>query len=162
MVATPLPLPPRRLAGCPAHLPAPSTDYGYVHAGKMCSDSPMLPHATPFVYMRTCVCVCGAHLIPIPSRAPKSLFCVLLIFSWPRICFHLRFCIAQANATPTIPHPHFIPFLRVCVCVCVCWGIRKQRAGFGSLEIGKKRCQRRSRAMWRMQEDVAIAIAAPP
>lgn len=27
-------------------------------------------------------------------HAPKSLFCVLLIFSWPRICFHLRFCIA--------------------------------------------------------------------
>lgn len=29
-------------------------------------------------------------------RASKSLFCVLLIFSWPRICFHLRFSIAAS------------------------------------------------------------------
>lgn len=140
MVATQLP--PRRLAGCTYPF---WTDYGYVHVGKMCSDTgPCSFHSSsPPGHSNRLINPLNHPAIPnsLP-HAPKSLFCVLLIFSWPRICFHLRFCIALCQRCSPIfsfSHPQ--------------QGkdgerewLRKQRAGFGSLEIGKKRCQRRSRA----------------
>lgn len=70
-------------------------DYEYARSlGKMCSDS------CPRSLSTALPCTGGkpthAFLFLHSPRASKSLFCVLLIFSWPRICFHLRFSIAAS------------------------------------------------------------------
>lgn len=49
----------------------------------------------------------GKPTCPLFHVHPKSLFCVLLIFSWPRICFHLRFshCSQRTRTTAQATRP---------------------------------------------------------
>jgi len=116
----------------------------------MCSDSPMLaPYHT----------MCAGYTRTGPSHpatfacAQKFVLCFVNFFLAANL-FSFTFLHCPGQRCPLTHFPIFKSTF-----VWVCWGIRKQRAGFGSLEIGKKRCQRRSRAMWRLQEDVAIASA---
>lgn len=119
-------------------------DYEYARtSGKMCSDSfphffsGSLPPPSAVAAVAAPSSKGGKPTCPLFHVHPKSLFCVLLIFSWPRICFHLRFshCSQRTRTTAQATHPASV-FLPPPPPVIPCWV--KTTRGFRFSRDGEK------------------------